>query len=82
MSTFLNWMKTLGFFPFVLCILFIVFLPSILMAAAIVGIFDLLFLELTWMSWPTFWWILGTWAVTMLIALANNADKIMFGTPK
>ncbi|MGM0906249.1 MAG: hypothetical protein ACQEVQ_06955 [Pseudomonadota bacterium] len=82
MSSLLNWMKTLGTIPLVLCVLFVVFLPSILFAAFIVWVFDLLFLDLTWMSWPTFWWILGTWAVTMIIALANNADKIMFGTPK
>lgn len=82
MSSLLNWMKTLGTIPLALSVLFVVFLPSILFAAFIVWIFDLLFLDLTWMSWPTFWWILGTWAVTVIIALANNADKIMFGTPK
>ncbi|MDV6316431.1 hypothetical protein [Idiomarina sp. HP20-50] len=82
MSSLLNWMKTLSAIPLALCILFVVFLPSILFAALIVGVFDLLFLDLIWMSWPTFWWILGTWVVTLFIALVSNADKIMFGTPR
>ncbi|MBL4856320.1 MAG: hypothetical protein JKX89_05365 [Idiomarina sp.] len=82
MSSLLNWMKTLGTIPLALCVLFVVFMPSILFAAFIVWIFDLLFLDLAWMSWPTFWWILGVWVVTMIIALAGQADKILFGTPK
>ncbi|ASG66795.1 hypothetical protein CEW91_11900 [Idiomarina piscisalsi] len=82
MQRLINWLKTLSAIPLALGVIFLVLLPSILMSTLIVGLFDLLFLELVWMSWTAFWWVLGTWVVIMLIALANSADKILFGIPK
>lgn len=82
MQRLINWLKTLSAIPLALGVIFLVLLPSILLSTLIVGLFDLLFLELVWMSWTAFWWVLGTWVVIMLIALANSADKILFGIPK
>lgn len=82
MSRLIHWIKTLGVIPLALVVIFMIFLPSILVAAGVVAIIDLLFLDLTWMSWPTFWWIAGVWAGTIIMALAANATEIMFGTPR
>jgi hypothetical protein len=64
--------------PLVMAVLFS---PMLLVAAPIVGIFDLLFLDLVWMSWPTFWWILGTAVVLTLVMIVGKSEKIMFGFP-
>lgn len=79
MQRFTNWLKTLSAIPLALGVIFLVLLPSVLLSMLVVGVFDLLFLELTWMSWKAFWWVLGTWFVLALIMLANSSDKILFG---
>lgn len=81
MSLFVNSVRIIGNIIIVPLVMAILFLPMLLMAAAIVGILDLLFLDLVWMSWPTFWWIFGTAVVLTLGVLANKSDKIMFGFP-
>ncbi|MFD2631065.1 hypothetical protein [Idiomarina piscisalsi] len=79
MQRLTNWLKTLSAIPLALGVIFLVLLPSILLSMLVVGVFDLLFLELAWMSWKAFWWVLGTWFVLALIMLANSSDKILFG---
>lgn len=79
MSRVSNWLKTLGTLPLILVAIFVIFLPSLLVAAGIVGVIDWLFLDLIWMSWPTVWWILGVWALSMLVTLAGSAENILFG---
>lgn len=79
MQRLTNWLKTLSAIPLALGVIFLVLLPSILLSMLVVGVFDLLFLELAWMSWTAFWWVLGTWFVLAFLMVANSSDKILFG---
>lgn len=79
MQRLINWLKTLSAIPLALGVIFLVLLPSILLSMLVVGVFDLLFLELAWMSWTAFWWVLGTWIVLAFLMVANSSDKILFG---
>lgn len=79
MSHLINWLKTLSTLPLILVAIFVIFLPSLLVVAGIVGVIDWLFLDLVWMSWPTIGWILGVWALSMLVTLASSAENVLFG---
>ncbi|MGX5914797.1 hypothetical protein ACR0ST_08715 [Aliidiomarina sp. Khilg15.8] len=81
MPLLLNALRIVGNVIIAILVMSVLFSPMLLVAAPIVGIFDLLFLDLVWMSWPTFWWILGTAVVLTLIMIVGKSDKIMFGFP-
>lgn len=81
MPLLLNALRIVGNVIIAILVMSVLFSPMLLVAAPIVGLFDLLFLDLVWMSWPTFWWILGTAVVLTLVMIVGKSEKIMFGFP-